>query len=60
MFVGGDARAGSNAPNGHLLMGKAASGSGVNVEMENQSASHDESYLEKQKGQGQRHTMAKT
>jgi hypothetical protein len=32
MFVGGDARAGSNAPNGHLLMGKAASGSGVSVD----------------------------
>jgi hypothetical protein len=31
MFVGGDARAGSNAPNGHLLMGEAASGSGVSV-----------------------------
>jgi hypothetical protein len=32
MFVGGDARAGSNAPNGHLLMGKAASCSGVSVD----------------------------
>jgi hypothetical protein len=32
MFVGRDARAGSNTPNGHLLMGKAAAGSGVSVD----------------------------
>jgi hypothetical protein len=32
MFIGGDARAGSNTPNGHLLMGKAAAGSGVSVD----------------------------
>jgi hypothetical protein len=32
MFVGGDARAGSNTPNGHLLMGEAAAGSGVSVD----------------------------
>jgi hypothetical protein len=29
MFVGGDAKAASNTPNRHLLMGKAAAGSGV-------------------------------
>jgi hypothetical protein len=32
MFVGGDARAGSNTPNDHLLMGEAAAGSGVSVD----------------------------
>jgi hypothetical protein len=32
MFVGGDARTGSNTPNGHLLMGEAAAGSGVSVD----------------------------
>jgi hypothetical protein len=32
MFVGRDARAGSNTPNGHLLMGEAAAGSGVSVD----------------------------
>jgi hypothetical protein len=31
MFVGGDARAASNTPNGHLLIGEAAAGSGVSV-----------------------------
>jgi hypothetical protein len=31
MFVGGDTRAASNTSNGHLLMGKAAAGSGVSV-----------------------------
>jgi hypothetical protein len=31
MFVGGDARAASNTPNGHLLMGEAAAGPGVSV-----------------------------
>jgi hypothetical protein len=31
MFFGGDARAASNTPNGHLLMGEAAAGSGVSV-----------------------------
>jgi hypothetical protein len=31
IFVGRDARAGSNTPNGHLLMGEAAAGSGVSV-----------------------------
>jgi hypothetical protein len=32
MFVGGDARAASNTPNGHLLMSEAAAGSGVSVD----------------------------
>jgi hypothetical protein len=68
MFVGRDARAASNTSNGNLLMGKAAAGSGGSDDsscqatrgMENRSASHDKSYLEKQKGQGRRHAMAET
>jgi hypothetical protein len=41
MFVGGDARAGSNTPNGHLLMGEAAAGSGVNVDSSCQATRRD-------------------
>jgi hypothetical protein len=68
MFVGVDARAASNTPNGHLFMGEAAAGSGVSVNSScqatrgdgNRSTSHDESYVEKQKGQGWRHAIAET
>jgi hypothetical protein len=62
MFVGGDARAASNTSNGHLLALVLVSIllARQHAEMENRSASHDESYLEKQKGQGRRHAVAET
>jgi hypothetical protein len=41
MFVGGDARTASNTPNGHLLMGEAAAGSGVSVDSSCQATRRD-------------------
>jgi hypothetical protein len=68
MFVGRDARAGSNTPNGHLLMGEAAAGSGVSVNSSCQATRGDGKSIHfsrrilsrEAKGQGQRHMMAET